>query len=343
MKKKINEKKAYTFDDVTIVPRYSNIKSRSDCDTSTYIGDIKLDIPIISSPMETVTGKNMCIRMKKLGGLGILHRFMPSHEQAAICRLNSIDAAAIGVNDERRIALLAGEEIKIFDIDVAHGHHERVKETIQFIRENFDAHIMAGAVATYEAAHDLANWGVDSIRVGVGGGSVCETRIRAGIGVPMVSSIIDCVNALDGTNVSLIADGGIRTPGDMAKALALGANGVILGSLLAGTKETPQPISKRGMWPNEQLYKRYAGAASLESKSGGEICTTTGELKYVEGNSKIISYKGKVKRIIMDLKEGLQSAMSYVGATNLAEFEAFSEIRVVTPAGVVEAQAHLLL
>jgi len=335
--------KALTFDDVTIVPQYSEIISRSLCDTSTKVGDLELKIPIISSPMETVTGSEMCIRLKKLGCLGIMHRFMPAHQQAAACYKHKIYAAAVGTNDEKRIALLIDAGVKIIDIDVAHGHHLNVKRTIEFIRENFACHIMAGAVATFTATQDLIRWGADSVRVGVGGGSLCETRIRTGVGVPMISSLTECSAAARGKNVAIIADGGIRYPGDLAKAIAAGADAVILGSLLAGTKETPHTISKRGIWPNEQLYKRYSGASSLESKSEeGTICTTTGDIKYVEGNSIIIPYKGKVKRIIMDMKEGLQSAMSYVGAINIEQFKTNNDLRKVTAAGTIEAQPHLM-
>jgi len=339
-------KKALTFDDVTIVPKYSDIKSRKECDTTSHVSDIILDIPIISSPMETVTGREMCVRLQELGCLGILHRFMEAEKQAILMLSLSdrLKAAAVGVNDKERIDLLIENGIHIIDIDVAHGHHKNVKETIEYIREYPNIMIMAGAVATYEATRALMEWGADIIRVGVGGGSLCETRIRTGIGVPMITSLQDCYLATKDTAVAIIADGGIRYPGDMAKAIAAGADAVILGSLLAGTKESPYAISKRGTWPNEQLYKRYAGAASLESKSdGGKLCTTTGDIKYVEGNSITIPYKGKVKRIIMDMKEGLQSAMSYVGAKNIIDFRELAKFYEISAAGTIEAQSHLML
>ena len=334
-----------TFDDVAILPQYSEISSRQECDTSIKFSSFTLDIPIISSPMETVTGPEMCDRMLELGCLGIMHRFMSIAEQVSALSC----AAAVGVNDYKRIDALITAGAKIIDIDVAHGHHKKVQETIKYIKDNYpECHIMAGAIGTRQAARDLAIWGADSIRVGVGGGSLCETRIRTGVGVPMISSLtqarLGVLDAgLDANGISLVADGGIRYPGDMAKALAVGADAVILGSLLAGTKETPQPISKRGVWPNEELYKRYAGAASLESKSnGGLISTVTGDIKYVEGNSKIIPYKGKAKRIIMDMREGLQSAMSYVGAKTIEEFKQRAIWERVSPASVIEARPHLL-
>lgn len=341
-----------TFDDVVIIPQYSEIRSRKECDTVSQFGKFKLQIPIIASPMETVTGPEMCNRMQDLGCLGIMHRFMSIKEQ--VLAINQIKwgprAAAVGVNDYKRIdALMEDCELEVIDIDVAHGHHKKVQETIAYIKNNYpECHIMAGAIGTRQAARDLAIWGADSIRVGVGGGSLCETRIRTGVGVPMISSLkqarLGVLGAgLDANGVSLVADGGIRYPGDMAKALAVGAHAVILGSLLAGTKETPQPISKRGSWPNEVLYKRYAGAASLEAKSNdGQISTVTGDIKYVEGNSKIIPYKGKAKRIVMDMREGLQSAMSYVGAKTVEEFKQRANIERVSPASVIEARPHLL-
>jgi IMP dehydrogenase len=184
----------------------------------------------------------------------------------------------------------------------------------------------------------LCDWGVDAIRVGIGNGSLRETRIRTGIGIPQVTALVDCIKVADGYNIPVIADGGIRIIGDIAKALALGADSVMLGSLLSGTKETPGDIQRTGTWPNEELFKRYRGSASLETKMEHNL-----DEKNVEGNSKLVPYKGKIKRIIDDINDGLTSSMSYVNAMNLSEFRANSEFVKVTQNGVVEAKPHLLL
>jgi len=167
--------------------------------------------------------------------------------------------------------------------------------------------------------------------------SLCETRIRTGIGIPQVTSIIDCVEVCDEYDVPVIADGGVRMIGDVAKALSIGADSVMLGSILSGTKESPGSIEKTGEWPNEQLFKKYRGSASLETKKVHDLSE-----KNVEGNSKTISYKGKIKRLISDINDGLKSAMSYVGSTNLEEMRSKSKFVKVTQNGVIEAKPYLL-
>ena len=223
-------------------------------------------------------------------------------------------------------------------IDIAHGHHVLVKNVIEELRNEFgeDVEIIGGSIATKEAAKELCEWGVDGLRVGIGNGSLCETRIRTGVGIPQFSALLDVCSITDDYNVPVIADGGIRNVGDICKGLGCGADSVMLGSLLAGTKETPGDVTKVGEWPNERLYKKYRGSASIESK------VDRGESGNIEGNSKIIPYKGKVKRIISDIRDGISSSCSYVGASNLLDFQSKCEFVQVTQAGVVEAKPHLL-
>lgn len=328
-----------TFDDVSIIPKYSQITTRKNCWTGTEYAGIELSHPLIASPMDTVCGIDMAKSIGELGGLGIIHRFNPIGEQIAgmleLEELNIPYGVAVGVGEkaEHRIdQLLSWTNLDVMCIDVAHGHHSMVKDTISYIKDiDEDMHVLAGNVCTGEAAYDLEGWGADSLRVGIGNGSMCETRIRAGVGIPQVNALQDCIENCD---IPIVADGGCKTTGDVAKAIGLGADVVMIGSLFAGTKETPGIINKSGMWPNEQLYKKYQGSASIDSK------LARGETNHVEGNSKIVPYKGKVKRIVDDINDGIRSSMSYVGAINLDEFRKKAEFVRVTQAGQLEAKPH---
>jgi len=248
--------------------------------------------------------------------------------------------AAIGVTGDykERAQELVKNGCNVLLIDVAHGHHVLVKNVIEELRNEFgeDVEIIGGSIATKEAAKELCEWGVDGLRVGIGNGSLCETRIRTGVGIPQFSALLDICSITDDYNVPVIADGGIRNVGDICKGLGCGADSVMLGSLLAGTKETPGDVTKVGEWPNERLYKKYRGSASIDSKGD------RGESRNIEGNSKIIPYKGKIKRIISDIRDGISSSCSYVGARDLLDFQSKCEFVQVTQAGVVEAKPHLL-
>ena len=336
-------KEYLTYDDVQILPKYSEVTHRKDCSISTYVTkNWELRIPIVSSPMDTVTECIMAQEMNELGGLGIIHRFLPIKEQAQQVGgvTLGVSSAAIGVTGDfiERAQELVQSGCKILCMDVAHGHHKLVKEAMRRLKNevngNFD--FLVGNISTRESARDLCEWGVDGLRIGIGAGSLCSTRIQTGVGVPMVSSIRDCVSVADEYDVPCMADGGIRNTGDVCKGLGSGADTVMLGSLLSGTKESPGVITKQGQWPNEVLQKKYRGSASVESK------LDRGEQKNVEGYSTTVPYKGKVKRIISDVIDGLKSSMSYVGATNLEEFHSKCELIKVTNAGVIEAKPHLL-
>ena len=336
-------KEHLTYDDVQILPKYSDIEHRATCNISTKITkNYNLDIPIVSSPMDTVTEYEMAYEMSRLGGMGIIHRFMSIENQTKmIDELNThIVGAAVGVTGDfvERTQELSNVGCPIICIDVAHGHHKLVKEAMRRLKNEvkgtFD--ILVGNIATKESARDLCRWGADGLRIGIGGGSLCSTRIQTGIGVPMVSSILDCVSVADDYDVPCMADGGIRSIGDVCKGLACGADTIMLGSLLSGTKETPGIITKQGQWPNETLQKKYRGSASLESKSD------RGEEKNVEGYSTTVKYKGKVKRVISDIIDGIRSSMSYVGSSSISEYHSKSELIKITNAGITEAKPHLL-
>jgi len=339
-------RKCYTYDDVNIVPKYSEVEHRAKVNIGTrFTKNTELQIPIVSSPMDTVTEYDMAFEMMVLGGVGVVHRFNSIEEQSLIMnKLQSVKydhcelplCAAIGVVDDylERSQELVKNGCNVLLIDVAHGHHKLVGEAIEEIKSNISGvEVVAGSVATAEGTKFLCEKGADSIRVGIGNGSLCETRIRTGVGIPTVSALIDCVAVADSYNTPVIADGGIRNIGDVCKGLACGADSVMLGSLLSGTKESPGEIEKIGEWPNEKLFKKYRGSASRDSKRSD---------KNVEGNHKVVPYKGKTLRILSDIKDGIRSSFSYVGASNSDEFHSLVELVEVTKAGQVEAKPHLL-
>ncbi len=344
-------KTALAYDDINLVPTYSEIESRQNIDLTTqFTTNYKIKVPLIASPMDTVCDSEMAIAMAELGGVGIIHRFMTIEEQsehvnATYANIRAVEwrktdtsmidpvAAAIGANGDylERAQELVKNGANVILIDVAHGHHKFVKDALKNLKQSLPSNvdIIAGNIATYQAARDLTEWGADALRVGIGGGSLCTTRIKTGFGVPNVSSLSECAS---GTSLPIIACGGIRSSGDIAKALAVGANSVILGSLLAGTKEAPgQIIEKNG----GALYKRYRGAASLETKSIHGQAT-----RNVEGESTVIPFKGGAKFVVEGLLDGVRSALSYAGASKLFQFS--PEVVIVTNAGVREAQPHLL-
>lgn len=340
---------AYTYDDIQIIPKYSEVESRSQCDlTSRFTKRYTIGTPLVASPMDTVTEANMALAIASYGGVGIVHRFMTISAQKdhvwKIKQQEKLVSAAIGATGDfkERATELVNAGAIVLLIDVAHGNTKQVRDAIKWCKENLPEYvdIIAGNVATAEGASNLAEWGADAIRVGIGNGSLCETRIRTGIGIPQVSAILDAVRGVDesGIDVPIIADGGVRMTGDVAKALSLGADSVMIGSLLAGTRESPGEIQRMGMWPNEQLFKKYRGSASAEVKQVHGL-----EEKNVEGNSKLIPYKGKAERIINDIRDGVRSAMSYVNARNMTEFRVNSEHVLITQNGLIEAKPHLLL
>jgi IMP dehydrogenase len=342
--KKMNIKKErLTYDDVLLVPQRSTVESRSEVDLAQQLGttpSITLEVPIISSPMDTVTETEMATAMHKMGGLGIIHRYNTIEDQvSAIARTflpGHQTAAAIGVTgdfEERSMALYdAGA--KILCIDVAHGHHILVERALKTLKDSYgnNIHLMAGNVATLEAFNDLADWGADSIRCGIGGGSICTTRIQTGHGVPGFATILEC--AQSDRDAKIIADGGIKNSGDIVKALAAGADFVMLGSLMAGTLETPGQLLS---YTDGSKRKAYRGMASKKAQE-----LWRGKSGSPEGIATTVHYKGSVADVINDLVGGIKSGCSYSGAANLKELRTKAVFIQQSPAAKFESSAHIL-
>jgi len=331
--------KGLTYDDVLLVPQYSDIKSRSEVSLTTEFGrGVELGLPIIASPMDTVSEADMAGSLGELGGISIIHRYNSIEEQSAIIASlgeNTLVGAAVGVSGDfadRAISAVAAGA-KVICIDVAHGHHILMKKAIKKIRETVGKkiHIMAGNVATLEGFNDLADWGADSIRCNIGGGSICTTRVQTGHGVPGLETILQCSKS--DRNAKIIADGGIKTSGDIVKALAAGADAVMLGSLLAGTDLSPGKTFKD---PSGQIRKVYRGMASAEAQKDWR-----GRVSSMEGISSSIPYKGLFPDVLQELERGIRSGLSYSGARSIKELQAKAQWIKQTNASAVESSAHI--
>lgn len=329
-----------TFEDVLLKPQYSDIVSRKEIDTSSKMSEgLAFHMPILSSPMDTVTEAPMASKMADLGGLGIIHRYCSVEQQGWMVEQAGSDrkiiGAAIGITGdylERAKYLVDHSGAKVLCIDVAHGHHSMMKKALETLRAQFDDYvcIVAGNVATLQGFNDLSDWGADSIRVGIGGGSICSTRIQTGHGMPTLQSVLECSQS--DRAASLIADGGIKTSGDIVKCLAAGADFVLLGSLLAGTEETPG----EAFYSKGTQYKPYRGMASVEAQ-----ISWRGHTSSVEGVSHVVPYKGPVENTISELCRGIRSGLSYSGCRSITEFQSRARFIRQTAAGQFESSTHI--
>ena len=343
----MTNKKLYSFDDWLLIPQYSDIKSRSEIDTSVSLNDkIKLDIPIISSPMSTVTEAFMCNAINAVGGLGIIHRYNTVKHQTKLCNFIYKDvprAAAIGASGdfkERLESLVKEGEIDIVCIDIAHGDHILMKEAIQYVKEVYPSlYVIAGNVSTAEAYKRLSSWGADAIRASVGSGSICTTRIQTGHGVPTLQAVMDSyqVKKEEETKghkmAAIIADGGIKNSGDIVKCLAAGADLVMLGSMLSGTKETPGKIETSS---DGSKFKKYSGMASKSAQKAWR-----GSYASVEGVSTTVQYKGTISKVVNEIMSNVRSGMSYSGARSLEELKDAAVFARQTSSSNVEGNPHI--
>lgn len=331
--------RSYSYDDVLLVPQYSDIRSRSEIDISVDLTKgVVIQLPIFASPMDTISEGAMGNAMGTAGASAIIHRYNTIQEQMnEINKVKSprIIGAAIGITGDylERASALVNHGADFLCVDVAHGHHIMMKEALHKLRRLFgdDYHIMAGNVATLDGINDLADWGADSVRCNIGGGSICSTRIQTGHGLPGLQTIIEC--AKTDRDVKIIADGGIKNSGDIVKAIAAGADAVMIGSLLAGTSEAPGDIH---MDAQGNRWKTYRGMASKEAQ-----VEWRGKYSSFEGVSTRVPHRGPAQIILEDLEKGIRSGFSYTGARNLRELQAKAQFVTQTTSGLSESRTHI--
>ena len=342
-------KDSFTFDDVTLIPQYSSVLP-SDAITYCQLSDnLNLQIPLISSAMDTVTESKMAIAISKSGGIGVIHRNLSIERQVIevqkVKKSNCLVGAAIGVNpkDLERAEELSRVKTDLIVIDTAHGHTQKVLNMIRKIKKKLkNVTLCAGNIATGKAAKFLADCGVDIVKVGIGPGSICTTRLVAGIGVPQLSAVIDVKKALKKYKTKIISDGGIKFSGDLAKAIAAGADAIMIGSLFSGTIESPGKIIRH----KGKLYKNFRGMGSVGAMTIGSADRyyqkkSKDVSKYVpEGVEGMVKFKGSVKKIIYNLVGGLKSSMGYLGAKTIIDLQKKGEFVKITKAGFYESMVH---
>lgn len=331
-----------SFDDVLLVPGYNGIKSRQNVTTSVEMKGKTFEIPLISSNMDTITGVDMANAMSELGGMSILHRFMSIDENVALFKKLKHPgkvgvSIGLGKDGMARAEALIAAGANIICVDVAHGHSKEVNRTIRLLRDSHGDNVLviAGNVATYAGADYLAAAGADAIKVGIGSGSVCTTRLKTGFGVPQLTAIQECrkVDRL------LISDGGTKSPADAVKALAAGADFVMLGGMLAGTDETPgQAVEKAGANGTKIKVKRFRGMASREAQE--DFMGGMSEWKTAEGVAIEVVCRGPVRDIIRDIMGGIRSGLTYCGASTIKDLQRKAQFMEISNAGRVEGTPH---
>jgi len=342
-------KEALTFDDVLLVPKYSSILPS---ETNLHIdlgSNLKLKIPFLSSAMDTVTESPMAIAIAQKGGLGIIHRNLSIENQSKeikkVKNKNLLVGAAVGTTNEdlTRAKSIIDAGVDLIVIDTAHGHSEKVLKTLFKIKKiNSKKTICVGNIATAEAALKLYNEGADILKVGIGPGSICTTRMIAGIGVPQISAVIDVKKSMKNKKIKIISDGGIKFSGDIVKGIAAGADAIMMGSIFAGTTESP---GKKYKYKNK-FYKSYRGMGSIGAMSSGSANryfqkNHKDKSKFIpEGVEGRVLYKGNVNKILHKLQGGLRSSMGYIGAKKIYEIQKKGRFVKITKAGFYESMVH---
>jgi IMP dehydrogenase len=328
-KKELNEYyQSLTYDDISLVPtEISRIKSRKETETSAEFLQEKLLQPVISSPMESVTGLEMAKELTKLGCLGILNRFDSSLKKILEddSNGNEIKAVSVALNTAIDVIEKLANHNYIICIDTANANNHEVLHKAEEIKKRFNVRLIVGNIAHGATLNQLESAGADAVRVGIGSGSVCTTSIQTGIGIGQVTSLLDVLFAREEKklNIKIIADGGIKGPGDVVKAIALGADAVMLGRMLAGTRETPGDVIKY----DDQLWKKYRGSASFGVKMKNE---------FIEGEETMVPYKGVVQNVIDGISDGLKSSMSYMNCLNLNELREKNSFTILSNSSYLE-------
>ena len=340
-----SNRKPLCFDDILLVPQRSYVNSRHDVDLTMNVGkNISLSLPVIAAPMDTVCDGLMCIAMAEAGGLGILHRYMSYDMQVTLAKTLVSTEFGFGVAIASNNGYLDHAQnlydvgVRLFLVDTANGHGEYAIRAVSDLRDRFsDIHIMAGNVATAVGFANLAKAGANSIRVGIGGGSVCTTRIVSGHGLPTLHSIMEVEQWRESTNnydCAIIADGGIRNSGDMVKAFAAGADAVMVGSMLAGTDEAPGEVFTNEDGKEVKVFRGMASSAAQNDFSG--------KVSVSEGVSTTTPYKGSVTNILNQIRGGLGSGCSYSGVNKLKYLADVTEYAIVSPLTIGESRPHAL-
>jgi IMP dehydrogenase len=342
---------AYSYDDVLLVPKYSEIESRSNVDLTTQISpNVKLKLPLASINMSDVTGVEMAITLGLLGGIGFIPRFVSPEEQAdMVAKVKAkkvVVGAALGIKEGfvQRAELLVAAGVDILTIDIAHGHMQKCLEATQFLKNKYGSKVgvISGVIGTYEGAADLYKNGADAVRVGVGPGTICTTRIQTGVGMPQITGVMDAKRAAIKYKKWVLCDGGTKSSGDIVKGLAAGASCVVIGSQFAGTKEAPgKLIVKAG-----KKYKAYNASTSLAEKlkhTKKLSDTDANYIKHIEGVESMVPYKGELKDVVTRMEANIKSGYSYCGAKNISELWKKAEFIHVTSSGVKENGHHSVI
>lgn len=362
----------FTFDDVLLRPGFSDF-SRSDINLSTKVTrNITLSIPLVSAPMDTVTESRLAISLAKLGGIGIIHRNLPvgdeADEVAKVKKQNLLVGAAIGASSgfEDRVDALVKAKVDVVVVDSAHGFAENVIETVREIKRKYPKlEVIGGNIATFEGAEALIKAGCDGLRIGMGPGAICTTRVISGMGVPQISAIFDTVRAAKKYNVPVIADGGIKYSGDMVKALAAGAAAVMMGGYFASCLEAPGKVVKldknqvprrfQSIFTKDKktyLFKEYRGMGSVAAMKRGAKIKSEGEFHgksykdrvlVAEGVEGLVPVKGTVKELVDQAIGGIKSGFYYVGVKNIEQLWKEAQFLKITQASLTESHPHDVL
>lgn len=347
---KIVEEVGLTFDDVLLVPNYTEVK-REEIDTSTRLGEkIKLSVPIVSAPMDTVTEAKLAIALGKMGGLGVIHRNLSITEQVAqvkhVEKEGLLTAAAVGIGSdlEERVEALVKVGVNVLVIDSSHGFSKWVIEATKYISENYkNIFLVSGSIATAAGAKALIEAGANALRVGMGPGSICTTRVVAGMGVPQITAVLNAVAVAKQFGVPVISDGGLRFSGDIVKAISAGASLIMSGSLFVGCFEAPGKIVTK----NGKKYKSYRGMGSIGAMKEGSAARygqnyRVGQEKKLiaEGVEGLVSYKGTVEEVVTQLVGGLRAGMYYAGVENIEELQTKTRLIRITQASLTESHPH---